>query len=292
MHSGPSQRVSIVTISFNQAKFLEQTIRSVLGQGYGDLEYIIADGGSTDGSTGIIDQYRPQLAKVITGPDGGPADALNKGFSQATGELFGFLNSDDTLLPGAVQVVADFMAQNPSVDFVSGHCLVTDADGRVLRKTYSDYFSLRRLAYEGCILLQPATFFRREIFQKTRGFNVNNRISWDSELFIDFGLVAGRHAVIERCLATYRLHEESITGVNTVEAKRQAVRDRNLERYLGRRIQFRDRLWRVFYRYWRKLLNPRDTWQRIIGGPIGGRFAAVATPTCTKPKGSKRAHNQ
>lgn len=286
MSAHPRPKVSLVTISFNQAKFLPEAIRSVLGQGYADLEYIIADGGSTDGSIGIIEGFRPQLAQVLTGPDAGPADALNKGFAFATGEILGFLNSDDTLLPGAVKVVTDFMVQNPSVDFVSGHCLVTDADGRVLRKTYSDCFSLRRLAYDGCILLQPATFFRREIFQRTRGFNVANRISWDSELFIDFGLAGARHALLEKCLATYRLHQESITGANTVETKRQSVRDRNLVRYLGRSLQFQDTLWRLFYRYWRKFLNPRDTWQRIIGGPIGGRFAIAPVSHDAKRVGS------
>ena len=282
MSTRPQTKVSIVTISFNQAKFLPETIRSVLGQRYADLEYIMADGGSSDGSIGIIEGFRPQLTQVLTGPDAGPADALNKGFALATGEIWGVLNSDDTHLPGAVKAVAEFMAQNPSIDFVSGHCLVTDADGRVLRKTYSDRYSLRRLAYDGCILLQPATFFRREIFQRTRGFNVANRISWDSELFIDFGLAGARHALLDKCLATYRLHQESITGANTVETKRQSVRDRNLERYLGRSLLFQDKLWRCYYRYWRKFLNPRDTWQRVIGGPIGGRFEIAAAAPVAK----------
>lgn len=279
LHNSDCVKISIVTISYNQAKFIDETIRSVLRQGYSNLEYIVADGGSTDGSLAIIDQYRPHLTKVINGPDQGAADALNKGFAHATGEILGFLNSDDTLLPGAVEAVADFMIRNPQVDFVSGHCLVTNADGRMLRTTYSDRFSLRRLAYDGCILLQPATFFRRAIFERSPGFNVANRISWDSEKFLDFGMVGARHALLEQYLATYRLHQESITGANTDEAKRQIVRDRNLERYLGRRIQFHDKIMRFYFRYWRKCLNPRDTWQRIIGGPIGGRFANALKST-------------
>lgn len=271
-HTGMLPRVSIVTISFNQVGFLEEAIKSVLNQGYPNLEYIVADGGSTDGSDAIINRYRPRLAQALVGRDAGPADALNKGFAHATGDILGFLNSDDTLLPGAIQVVSDFMTQNPTVDFLSGHCLITDAGGRVLRKSYSDAFSLRRMAYAGCILMQPATFFRRGIFARTNGFSIENKLSWDAELFLAFGMKGAKHAVVEQFLATYRLHEASITGANTVETKRQAIRDRNLVQYLGRNLGASDSFWRFYYRYLRKFTNPRDTWQRIIGGPIGGRF--------------------
>jgi glycosyltransferase involved in cell wall biosynthesis len=278
MHIGPPTRVSIVTISFNQARFLEETIRSVLDQKCVNVEYIIADGGSTDGSIEIINRYRPYLAKVLIGPDSGPADALNRGFAHATGDVWGFVNSDDTLLPGALQAVAEFMSENKVVDLVSGHCLVTDAEGSILRKTYSDRLNVRRLAYDGCILLQPATYFRSELFRGTAGFNVVNRVSWDAELFLDFGLTGARHALLNRFLASYRLHQESITGANSLKAKREATRDRNLARYLGRPPTIKDVYWRWFYRYLRKIGNPRDTWQRVINGPIGGRFASPTLP--------------
>src|ERR1039458_1375445 len=94
-------RVSIVTISFNQAEFIERTILSVLTQDYLDIEYIVVDPGSTDGSRDIIERYRSRISKIILRPDRGAADGLNNGFAEATGEIFGFLNSDDLLRPGA-----------------------------------------------------------------------------------------------------------------------------------------------------------------------------------------------
>lgn len=267
-------RISIVTISFNQRKFLERTLRSVLEQDYPNLEYIVVDGESTDGSLQIIEQYRSKLSKVMVGRDDGPSDALNKGFAQTDGEWLGFLNSDDTLLPGALHRLATEVQRRPEVDFFSGHCLITDANDVVLRKTYSDPYSVRRLAYDGCIILQAATFFRRALYHRSGGFNVQNRIAWDSELFLKFGLLGAKHGPINAFLATYRLHAESITGLNRVESNRQALRQENLQRYLGRAPGRSDSLIRLFYRYWRKLLNPRDTWQRIVGGRIGGRFAS------------------
>ncbi len=264
---------SIVTISYNQAAFLERTIRSVLEQDYAPLQYIVVDGGSTDGSVDIVNRYRSRLDSVLLGPDSGPADGLNKGFAQATGEWLGFLNSDDTFLPGALQIVAAYVRRHPRAEFVSGHCWVTDANDRVLRKSYSDPFSVRRLAYDACILIQAATFFRRSLLEKAGGFNVQNRIAWDSELFLQFGMMGAKHGLIDEFLATYRLHPESITGANRVAASRGAIQDAYLRRYLGRELRPRDRHLRKICRYWRKLLNPRDTWQRVVGGPIGGRFA-------------------
>ena len=99
-------KFSIVTISFNQAPYLETAIRSVLDQNYPDLEYIIVDPGSTDGSRDIIERFRSRFAKIIFEPDQGPGDGLNKGFAHATGDILGYLNSDDALLPGALNGAA------------------------------------------------------------------------------------------------------------------------------------------------------------------------------------------
>ncbi len=113
--------VSIVTISFNPAEFVERTILSVLAQDYPDIEYIVVDPGSTDGSREIIERYRPRISKIILRPDHGAADGLNGGFAEATGEIFGFLNSDDMLLPGAVSSAVAFLEKHKEIDVVSGH---------------------------------------------------------------------------------------------------------------------------------------------------------------------------
>jgi glycosyltransferase involved in cell wall biosynthesis len=266
-------KFTIVTISYNQSAFLEECIQSVLTQDYPDIEYVVVDGGSTDGSLEIIERYRSRLSKVLTGPDCGPADALNKGFAGTTGDVLGYVNSDDCLLPGALRKAAAFLQGNPLVDFASGHCVITDATGHVLRRTYSDRVSKHRWIYSGSILLQPATFFRRETYERSGGFNVENRISWDIELFHRFIESGARHAIIEEFLAAFRVHPASITGGGSTANRRRVVRDRLLAESLGRELRAGDEAWRFFYRYWRKLHNYRDTWQRITGGPFGGRFA-------------------
>src|SRR5215217_6342515 len=151
-------KISIVTISFNQAPFLEQTICSVLEQDHPHVEYIVVDPGSTDGSREIIERYRDRIDKIIFEADKGPADGLNKGFAHASGDVFGFLNSDDMLEPGALSDAARYFETHPEVDVVSGHSWVIDAEGRKKRRFYSDQFSLRMTAYGACYLAQPSTF--------------------------------------------------------------------------------------------------------------------------------------
>lgn len=265
-------KFTIVTISYNQAPFLEACIESVLSQDYPDVEYILADGGSTDGSLEIIEKHRVRMAKVLHGPDAGPADALNKAFACASGDVLGFINSDDILLPGALRRVAGDWPRVAGIDFVSGHCLIIDAEGRTMRRAYSDKFDLGRHAHGGCILLQPATFFRRELFVRVGGFNALNRVSWDGELFFEFGFAGARHAVLDVFLAGYRVHQASITGENRSQDVRLQLRELRLRRYLGREIGTGDRILGKFYLYLRKLLNLRDTLARLSGGSIGGRF--------------------
>jgi glycosyltransferase involved in cell wall biosynthesis len=140
-------KFSIVTISFNQARFLEQSIRSILDQDYPHVEYIVVDPGSTDGSRQIIERYRDRIAKIIFEPDNGPADGLNKGFAKATGDIYGFLNSDDYFLPGALTTVASVFTASPDIDVLSGHALVVDARGCEINRFFSRRFSLTRFIY-------------------------------------------------------------------------------------------------------------------------------------------------
>ena len=136
-------KITIVTISYNQAHFIEQAIRSVIEQEGVPLEYIVVDPGSTDGSREIIERYRDRLATVIFERDRGPADGLNKGFAAATGDIFGFLNSDDYLLPGSLAKIRSYFQDHRGIDVVSGHGLIVDGLGKVLRRNYSDRFSAR-----------------------------------------------------------------------------------------------------------------------------------------------------
>jgi glycosyltransferase involved in cell wall biosynthesis len=266
-------RVSIVTISFNQAEFLERTIQSVLAQDYPDVEYIVVDPGSTDGSRNIIERYQSRISKIILRPDRGAADGLNNGFAKATGEILGFLNSDDLLLPGAVSSAVSFLNKHKNIDVVSGHCDAIGPDDRFLRRLYSDRMSVNRCIYGGVIILQPSTFFRREIFDRAGGFNVNNRTIWDGELFLDMARVGGRFAVVNEFWSAYRIHSRSVTGSRSNENRIEQTKSVIFERVTGRQPRWSDQLLTYGYRILRKLLNPKDTWERVRRGPIFGQYS-------------------
>jgi glycosyltransferase involved in cell wall biosynthesis len=264
-------KVSIVTISFNQCKFLERAIESILTQDYPDLEYIVVDPGSTDGSRELIQNNKARIAKTILEPDKGPSDGLNKGFAAATGDIFGFLNSDDILYPGAVSAAARFFEKHPDVDVVSGHAKIIGPNDEVLRRSYSDRMSPRQYIYGGSILIQPSTFFRRSAFQKTHGFNLDNRVYWDGELFLEMACAGCKFALSNDIWSGFRLHDESITTSARLEERGRVVLERLFQQITGRKPTRWDRRLRSIYMAWKHLQNPRDAFERITKGPVFGR---------------------
>ncbi|MCU0973368.1 MAG: glycosyltransferase, partial [Burkholderiales bacterium] len=180
--------ISIVTISFNQGAFLEQAINSVCAQEGVEVDYVIVDPGSTDGSREIIRRYSDRFAACMLDPDEGPADGLNKGFERTRAEVLGYLNADDLLLPGALRFACEFFRRHREIDVITGNGWVVDEHGRRMRRDFSDRFSLRAVAYDACVAVQPSTFFRRSAFARTGGFNVSNRSNWDGELLVDMAL--------------------------------------------------------------------------------------------------------
>ena len=201
-----------MTISYNQAPFLEEAIKSVLGQGHNDLEYIVVDPGSTDGSRNIIEKYRGKISSAVFEPDDSPADGLNKGFSKATGEVYGYLNADDILLPGALEKVSRFFDKEEGVDVVSSHCYIIDREGKIVQKSFSHKFNLKQYVIGNCVLIQQSTFFRSELFKRVGGFNTENLINWDGELAVDFALAGASFRVVPDYWSYYRVHVESITS--------------------------------------------------------------------------------
>ena len=154
--------VSIITPSYNQAKYLEHTIQSVLRQDYSPVEYIIVDGGSSDGSREIIEKYQSDLAWWVSEPDQGQADAINKGFRKATGEYIAWLNSDDLYLPGAVREAVEILESNPDKGVVYGDAVSADAEGRLLNELrFGDWGTADLLQFR--IICQPAVFMRRSV---------------------------------------------------------------------------------------------------------------------------------
>lgn len=270
-----NMRVSIVTISFNQAQFLERALLSVIEQDHDDVEYIVVDPGSNDGSRDIIERYRDKIATIIYESDKGPADGLNKGFAEAHGEIFGFLNSDDILEPGILSRVVQYFRTHPDVDVISGHSWVIDAEGDVKRRFFSDRYSLRMAAYGASILSQASTFFRADVFLRAGGFNIENRSNWDGELFIDMALSGARFNLVPESWSRFRVHREGITGSGKLDVLHKLYRERMFRKIMGREPNSLDRLLALGARLARKVLNPSDTIERLRHGPI-----YQSTPGC------------
>ncbi|MBN2386523.1 MAG: glycosyltransferase [Anaerolineales bacterium] len=204
--------VSIVTPSYNQARFLERTIRSVLEQDYPRIEYIIVDGGSTDGSLEIIQQYADRLAWWVSEHDRGQTDAINKGFGRAKGEILAWLNSDDTYEPGAIaEAVAYFQAQS-DVGLVYGDANFIDESGRVTGRfpaAQTDYARLRR----GYVHIpQQAAFFRADLWRQVGPLDPSFYFAMDYDLWVRLaGVAPVRYH--PRLWANFRLHAHGKTYV-------------------------------------------------------------------------------
>lgn len=207
-----SLKISVVTISYNQAEFLEACILSILNQKYSNLEYIIIDGGSKDGSVDIIKKYENDLTYWVSEPDKGPANALNKGFSKATGDIYYYLNSDDVLMDGAFDRILEIVNNNPNYDIYYGNCFITDERLVPIKRFYSEKWSLYNYLDKNVYIAQQATFIRASIFKEIGGFNEDNRVSWDGELLVDISLKGGQFYQLSDFLAFFRIYDSSITG--------------------------------------------------------------------------------
>lgn len=180
--------VSIITPSFNQAQFLEETIQSVLHQDYPHIEYIVIDGGSTDGSVDIIRKYEPWLAYWVSEPDQGQADAINKGWSMARGEILAYLNSDDTYAPGAIAIAANWLDTNPEADIVYGDALLIDHNGKVIGEFLGeafDYLGFVRTCRN--VIPQPSAFLRRSVLSQAGLIDPTLQFVIDFEFWLRVG---------------------------------------------------------------------------------------------------------
>lgn len=201
--------VSLVVPSYQQAAYLAETLDSVFAQDYPRLEVLVVDGGSSDGSVEIVRRYADRLAWWTSEPDRGQADALNKGFARANGEILGWVCSDDTLLPGAVSAAVDALDRDPDALLVYGDAVLTDEHGRelgVLPARPFDFVEMVRTCQNHVV--QPGSLFRRRAWEVAGPLAVDSHYYFDFELVIGIGL-AGRAVRLERPLGTYRLHPAS-----------------------------------------------------------------------------------
>lgn len=257
-------KISVVTLSLNQAEFLEQAIRSVASQDYLPLEYIVVDPGSTDGSRRIIERHRGSIAHCIFEPDQGPADGLNKAFAKATGDIFCYLNADDAFLPGALQTVAREFEARPEVDVVLGDGVLWDAGGAVLRRIFSRTFNRSAVTYGAVSYVQQGSFMRAAAFRRAGGFNVQNRICWDAELLADLALAGARFHYLPVLLGAHRLHGASLSASDEIRQRRSAEKLRIAQHVLGRRPSLLEmNLMRQYFRFARFLDNPPELLEAI-----------------------------
>lgn len=194
LSQGPSAaecpRITIITPSFNQGQYIEETIRSVLGQGYPNLEYIIIDGGSKDETVSIIKRYEQYISYWVSEPDKGQTDALNKGLARATGEIIAYLNSDDVYLPGALWAVAEAYGRNPDADLFHGTCVSVDNDGREIgRQTariseFSEIVDLWKVWWGKRQFVQPEVFWTSRISEKIGEFRTSLFYVMDYEYWL------------------------------------------------------------------------------------------------------------
>lgn len=235
-------RISVVTPSLNQAEFLEQTIRSVLLQGYPNLEYIVMDGGSSDGSLAVIEKYAPLLSHWDSRPDRGQGHAINKGWRRCTGEILCWLNSDDLYLPGTLQVVAETLRGGAGAFAAVGHSMAVHADGSPPLKCVGRFGGLDRLLqfWKGYQMHQPSVFWRREVFEKVGYLDESHYFILDFDYWVR---IASHFEFknIDRVLSCATRH----AGAKTADDYRAYLRDlrRFAPRYWGPRT--RPRYWRL-----------------------------------------------
>jgi len=241
-------KISIVTLSFNQYAFLGEALESVVSQKYPLLEYIVIDPGSTDGSRELIESYGSSITHMVFEPDKGASDGLRKGFAMATGDIFGFLNSDDLLEPGSLQSVEKFFQSHPECDIAMGDGYIVDVEGRPVRHVKSRGFTVDRYLYGGTQFLQQSTFFRRDAYLNSPGFNPITRTCWDGELFVTMLHRGARIGYIDANLSKFRIHSQSITGSQKLQKQyfqdcRRVFRD-----IQGRDWRATDNLRKLMYR--------------------------------------------
>ena len=214
-------KVSIATPSYNQAGYIEQTIKSVLSQkGDFELEYIIMDGGSTDRSVAIIKKYaekHPCAIKWVSEKDKGQADAINKGWKMATGDIVAYLNSDDMYEPGAIQHAVRFLEKKPDVDWVYGQCRIVDEKGKEIRRFIKWYRHLlgRNYSYDKLLkenfIAQPSVFLRKKVLKDCGYLDPKQHLIMDYEYWLRIGK-KHKGAFINAPIAKFRFYRQSKSG--------------------------------------------------------------------------------
>lgn len=214
-------KISVITPSFNQAAYLERTIRSVLDQGYPNIEYIIIDGGSTDASVDIIRKYADRLSFWVSEPDRGQAHAINKGLQRATGEWVAWQNSDDVFYPGAFAQLAQMAAKKPDADLIIGNMNLIDKDDGLLRDMKYVRPTYRSMLAEGMVLANQAAFWRRSLHQKIGYIDETLDCAFDYEWYLRILQSSRKACHVNAIWGGLRLHEDTKTSNRQITFERE-----------------------------------------------------------------------
>jgi glycosyltransferase involved in cell wall biosynthesis len=205
--------VSIVTPSYNQVQFLGKTIQSVLNQEYENLEYIIVDGGSSDGSLELIKTFENNLSGWVSEPDSGQSEAINKGFELAKGDILAWLNSDDLYYPWAVKRAVEGLTSHPEVGMVYGDTDLIDEDGQVIGKFNAQQTNYQRLMRGGVYIPQPAAFWRAELYRQVGPLDPSLYFAMDYDLWVRFAKKA-QILYMPDLWSSFRLHGQGKTTIS------------------------------------------------------------------------------
>jgi glycosyltransferase involved in cell wall biosynthesis len=248
-------RLTVITPSLNQGRYLERTIRSVLDQGYPDLEYIVVDGGSNDESVEILRRYDDRLAYWTSEPDSGQTDAINKGLARATGEVVSYINSDDYYLPGAFDAALPLFA-DPAVDWVAGACRFLYPDGTVEAIWEPKLPERERTDWilDNWSVPQSASFWRRRVFTDVGAFREDFHYVFDTEFELRLALSGILPTIVNRELSIRYLHDDA-KSADRAPFEREADR---MTRILWRSLPLRERV--VFRARWLEGRVKRYVW--------------------------------
>lgn len=281
MRLSPLPRITVVMPSFNQAAFIEEAIQSVLAQKYSNLEFMILDGGSTDGSVAIIERYADRLTYWHSQPDKGQTDALIQGFDRATGDLLGWVNSDDVLLPGCLQRISQVYSAHPKGGLFGGNYLLIDQNSRIIRckrhPSQAAWFAQRGLF----IVNQPGSFFKKVDYQTVGGLNIDLHYVMDTDLYIRMLINGTRYVYVNSWLSGFRKQSMAKTIAQAAKAKEESKLAKRQYLPMMRTIIG----WRYLYVVWQvvngnylrmsieTMLACGKNWSEWSGQQLGKEFA-------------------
>lgn len=203
-------KISIVTPSYNQASFIEATIKSIMSQDYPYVELIVIDGGSTDDTVSILQAQTDPRLTWISEPDKGQSDAINKGMKRVSGDILAYLNSDDLYLDGTLLFVAQYFETHPDVQWIYGDCTQIDAEGQTLDTPFkAEPYSLKRLLTARRMIPQPACFWRKQLAEAVGPFDATMHFTMDHDYWVRAVADGFQPVYVEKPLAAFRLHGES-----------------------------------------------------------------------------------